>query len=348
MYCIPTIPWTPAEHRLGVIMNDRIVLTARRMGWTMVDERQHELADIGQALKTARGDRGWSLRYLADRAGVSASLISGVENARIVPTVASLFAISDALEVPAGTFLPERHLPASRNASIEPTLPTSAPEVSRSRGAQHDRLPDHVSETVQRERPEAPDPTTDRVTIARPRRIRRVHRVDRRHSTGVSPVGLGSDGVPAPPELSGTTVGRQPSGSVMAPPVPSGLPAPAALTSEPTRMPAGVRIVEPAIMRLANGSSWRLLAAIDRPGARVIAVHLVSDQSIVRPFRTAASSLVLQVLSGELIVEADFQHVSIRPNLTIRIETGVPYRLSPGRDEPHFLLVVGEDWNGSV
>ena len=79
--------------------------------------RRQEIDEIGRAVKAARNSRGWSLRRLASDAGVSASLVSAIETGKIVPTVGSLFAISDALDEPAQHFFPtRRRLPAIDSA----------------------------------------------------------------------------------------------------------------------------------------------------------------------------------------------------------------------------------------
>jgi len=54
---------------------------------------------IGPRLRAARGARGLSLRSLADRLGVSASLISQVETGRATPSVNTLYAIASELGV---------------------------------------------------------------------------------------------------------------------------------------------------------------------------------------------------------------------------------------------------------
>jgi transcriptional regulator with XRE-family HTH domain len=56
-------------------------------------------AGIGDRLRLARGDRGLSLRALADRLGVSPSLISQVERGLAKPSVNTLYAMARELEV---------------------------------------------------------------------------------------------------------------------------------------------------------------------------------------------------------------------------------------------------------
>jgi transcriptional regulator with XRE-family HTH domain len=58
-----------------------------------------EYAEIGDRLRVARGARGLSLRALADRLGVSPSLISQVERGLAKPSVNTLYAMARELEV---------------------------------------------------------------------------------------------------------------------------------------------------------------------------------------------------------------------------------------------------------
>jgi transcriptional regulator with XRE-family HTH domain len=54
---------------------------------------------IGERLRTGRQARGLSLRELAERASVSASLISQIETGRAQPSVKTLYALADELDV---------------------------------------------------------------------------------------------------------------------------------------------------------------------------------------------------------------------------------------------------------
>ena len=55
--------------------------------------------EIGEQLRTRRHARGLSLRELADRMGVSASLISQIERGRANPSVSTLYAMVAELDV---------------------------------------------------------------------------------------------------------------------------------------------------------------------------------------------------------------------------------------------------------
>jgi DNA-binding XRE family transcriptional regulator/mannose-6-phosphate isomerase-like protein (cupin superfamily) len=61
-----------------------------------------QLDHLGRRLRAARLRRGLSLRGLARDLGVSASMVSQVENGRVQPSVSTLYAITTALGVPIG------------------------------------------------------------------------------------------------------------------------------------------------------------------------------------------------------------------------------------------------------
>jgi transcriptional regulator with XRE-family HTH domain len=50
-------------------------------------------SDLGAGLRAAREARGWSLRAVASAAGISASLLSQVENGKTQPSVSTLYAL---------------------------------------------------------------------------------------------------------------------------------------------------------------------------------------------------------------------------------------------------------------
>jgi transcriptional regulator with XRE-family HTH domain len=64
--------------------------------------------DIGDKLRAVRAEQGLSLRDLAAKAEVSASLLSQIENGKANPSVRSLHSIADALSVSVDYFFPER------------------------------------------------------------------------------------------------------------------------------------------------------------------------------------------------------------------------------------------------
>lgn len=69
------------------------------------------MLDIGQKLRTARVKQNLSLRELAAKAEVSASLLSQIENGKANPSVRSLHSIAEALSLSVDHFFPQsKHL----------------------------------------------------------------------------------------------------------------------------------------------------------------------------------------------------------------------------------------------
>ncbi len=68
------------------------------------------MLDLGEKLRTARTNQNLSLRELATKAEVSASLLSQIENGKANPSVRSLHSIADALSVPVDYFFPNGNL----------------------------------------------------------------------------------------------------------------------------------------------------------------------------------------------------------------------------------------------
>lgn len=67
---------------------------------------------IGEKLRTARLEQNMSLRELAEKAEVSASLLSQIENGKANPSVRSLYSIAAALSLPVDYFFPDGHTDA--------------------------------------------------------------------------------------------------------------------------------------------------------------------------------------------------------------------------------------------
>lgn len=63
---------------------------------------------IGQKLRNARVEQNLSLRELAAKTEVSASLLSQIENEKANPSVRTLHSLADALDVPVDYFFPQR------------------------------------------------------------------------------------------------------------------------------------------------------------------------------------------------------------------------------------------------
>jgi len=64
---------------------------------------------IGEKLRVARQGQKISLRELADKAEVSASMLSQIENGKAFPSVRSIYSIAAALTLPVDYFFPEKN-----------------------------------------------------------------------------------------------------------------------------------------------------------------------------------------------------------------------------------------------
>jgi transcriptional regulator with XRE-family HTH domain len=82
----------------------------------MAEDKVQNIASIGQKLHAARRAQRLSLRKLAEKAEVSASLLSKIENGRANPSVRSLHSIADALALPVNYFFP------AQVPEVKPTL----------------------------------------------------------------------------------------------------------------------------------------------------------------------------------------------------------------------------------
>ena len=68
---------------------------------------------IGEKLRAAAKERKMSLRELAAKAEMSASMLSQIENGKAFPSVRSMYNIADALHVPVDYFFPDSSASAS-------------------------------------------------------------------------------------------------------------------------------------------------------------------------------------------------------------------------------------------
>src|SRR5436189_6317648 len=81
--------------------------------------------DIGRRLAAHRGQRGMRVAELAREVGVTPSLISQIERGMSRPSVSTLFAIAQALDVPVDAFFREPQPPAA--AAAQPDGPPGSP-----------------------------------------------------------------------------------------------------------------------------------------------------------------------------------------------------------------------------
>lgn len=60
--------------------------------------------DVGERLKALRQEKGFSLRLLAAKSGLSANALSMIERGRVSPSVSTLYKLAEALDVPITSF----------------------------------------------------------------------------------------------------------------------------------------------------------------------------------------------------------------------------------------------------
>lgn len=96
----------------------------------MADTNPNHARAIGEKLRTVRQERKMSLRDLADRAEISASMLSQIETGKVFPSVRSLYGIASALSVSIDYFFPEQV--NSNGASQESVVSSAAGEMTAS------------------------------------------------------------------------------------------------------------------------------------------------------------------------------------------------------------------------
>ena len=73
----------------------------------MTDTNQQPVLLIGEKLRAARERENLSLRELAAKADMSASMISQIETGKVYPSMRSMYNIATALTLPIDYFFPE-------------------------------------------------------------------------------------------------------------------------------------------------------------------------------------------------------------------------------------------------
>ncbi|GIE99980.1 helix-turn-helix domain-containing protein [Paractinoplanes rishiriensis] len=92
--------------------------------------RREDPADgIGRRVAAFRAERGIRVSDLARHVGVSASLVSQIERGQSRPSVSTLFAIAEALEVPVDAFFRETATTPPTAGEDEPSAAASAAEA---------------------------------------------------------------------------------------------------------------------------------------------------------------------------------------------------------------------------
>jgi transcriptional regulator with XRE-family HTH domain len=86
----------------------------------MPELNQNHARAIGEKLQAARKKQQMSLRELARKAEISASMLSQIETGKAFPSVRSIYSIAAALAIPVDFFFPEQE--SNRSSSPEPEL----------------------------------------------------------------------------------------------------------------------------------------------------------------------------------------------------------------------------------
>jgi transcriptional regulator with XRE-family HTH domain len=105
-----------------------------------VTEYVEDIEGIGERLRHLREQHGYSLRQLAEKAGVSASLISSIERVRVEPSLTTLRGLAAALDVTIAYFLTPPDASSVRvirgHARPAATRPNATGGTERSNGAE--------------------------------------------------------------------------------------------------------------------------------------------------------------------------------------------------------------------
>jgi len=116
---------------------------------------------IGDNLRSARLEKGWSMRELAAEAEVSPSLISQIENGRTMPSVRTLYSLAEALSLPVTHLVP---IAEPANSGLQPTeaspplTPSEMRAIDEGVLARSETSPKHLDQPVLRrnDRPRIP------------------------------------------------------------------------------------------------------------------------------------------------------------------------------------------------
>jgi len=84
----------------------------------MADINPQHARVIGEKLRAVRQERQMSLRELAIKAEVSASMLSQIETGKVFPSVRSLYGIAAALDVSIDYFFPEQGIASTAQESL--------------------------------------------------------------------------------------------------------------------------------------------------------------------------------------------------------------------------------------
>jgi len=96
----------------------------------MADTNPHHARAIGEKLRAVRQERKMSLRELASKADMSASMLSQIETGKVFPSVRSLYDIATALGVTVDYFFPEQN--NGNHSARENSEPSARGELTAS------------------------------------------------------------------------------------------------------------------------------------------------------------------------------------------------------------------------
>ena len=112
----------------------------------MTESIPHHARAIGEKLRAVRQERKMSLRELADRAEISASMLSQIETGKVFPSVRSLYGIASALEVSVDYFFPEQNNNHSLSSNNVPANTAGEMTASEMRDAKVRGATENVAE----------------------------------------------------------------------------------------------------------------------------------------------------------------------------------------------------------
>ncbi len=326
--------------------------------------RRQEIDEIGRAVKVARNGLGWSLRRLAEEAGVSASLLSAVETGKIVPTVGSLFAISDALGQSAETFFPARRRPTSSEPDdVGAERQESEPEAVQPAKAAQDRTDQERVSSQSSSAPISPAPlphraAPDREAVAanRARRgasrpvdrsiVRPVRTISRRASTTSRTKGTPTS--PTPTGIPDTGPARDVAGPAVAALSVRGVPDDATMG---VTVPGATlrRASQRPTVVLEDGVSWTLPVDLPDPIGKVIAVSIPAGVRAPSRHRVRDQATTLLVTGGRLRIDVAFVETILETGDSVVVTAGVPHRLSGHPRQPTtYLVFVAGAWDGTI
>lgn len=105
------------------------------------------MQSIGKKLREARKDQDLSLRELAAKAEVSASMLSQIENNRANPSVRTLYNLAAALALPVDYFFTDEPAVTGTEAGEHVEMTASEMRNTRAEGASVEATTDFVTET---------------------------------------------------------------------------------------------------------------------------------------------------------------------------------------------------------